>query len=133
MNRLITRAIGLAFVVLLALLVAVPQDVFAQNHVVSPSQLQRDVASASAVRLQNIKDVENLLATPGGRQALESQHLDYRQVKDAVPELSNQELAHLAKMSQDAQQKFAAGDITNRDLLWILVGAAVIILIVVAK
>jgi CHASE3 domain sensor protein len=133
MHKLAARVIDLAFIMLLAFVIVVPQDVFAQNHVVSPSQLQRDVASVSADRQQNINQVEQLLASPGGREALESRHIDYKQVRNAVPELNNQELARLAKMSNDANQRFAAGDITNRDLLWILVAVAVIILIVVAK
>lgn len=133
MHKLATRAVDLAFIMLLALFMIVPQDVFAQNQVVSPSQLQRDIASASAVREQNIHEVESFLGAPGARQALESRHIDYQQVSNAVPELSNQELARLAKISQDAQQKFAAGTMSNRDLLWILIAVAVIILIVVAK
>jgi len=133
MLKLVIRTIELAFIMLLAFVMVVPRDAFAQNHVISPSQLQRDVASASAVRRQNINKVEQFLSTPGARQALESRHIDYKEVNNAVPELSNQELARLAIMSQDAQQKFAAGSISNRDLLWILVAVAVIILIVVAK
>lgn len=133
MLKLVTRTTELAFIIFLAFVMVVPRDAFAQNHVISPSQLQRDAASASAVRQQNISEVEHFLATPGARQALASQHIDYKQVSNAVPQLSNQELARLAKMSQDAQQKFAAGTISNRDLLWILVAVAVIILIVVAK
>lgn len=133
MLKLVTHTTELAFIIFLAFVMVVPRDAFAQNHVISPSQLQRDAASASAVRQQNIGEVEQFLATPGARQALESQHIDYKQVSNAVPQLSNQELARLAKMSQDAQQKFTAGTISNRDLLWILVAVAVIILIVVAK
>jgi hypothetical protein len=133
MHKLFTRTTELAFIMLLALVMLVPQDAFAQNHVISPSQLQRDVASASAIRQHDINQVDQFLATPGARQALESQHIDYQQVSVAVPQLSNQDLARLAKMSLDAQQKFAAGTISNRDLLWILVAVAVIILIVVAK
>jgi len=133
MPKVATRIIDLAFILLLAFVMVVPQAALAQKHVVSPSQLQRDVASASAVRRQNIAEVEQSLSTAESRQALQSRHIDYKQVRNAVPELSNQELAHLAKISRDAQQNFAAGTISNRDLLWILVAVAVIILIVVAK
>ncbi|HVB86082.1 MAG TPA: hypothetical protein VNK23_05370 [Candidatus Dormibacteraeota bacterium] len=133
MHKLAARAVDLAFVILLAIVMVIPQEAFAQNHVISPSQLQRDIASASAVRQQDIREVETFLAVPGSREALASRHIDYRQVRDAVPELSNQELARLAQTSQDAQQRFTAGNITDRDMLWILIAVAVIILIVVAK
>lgn len=135
MSKLATRTVQYALFLLLAsVLLVVPQHTFAQppTHVVSSADLQRDVSSASAARQQNIKQVENFLAMPGARQTLENAHIDYRQVKNAVPQLNDQELARLAKMSQNAQKQFAAGDLSNRDLLWIILGAAVIILIVVA-
>lgn len=134
MNTLVKRPIQYFSIMLLASVLLIPQNVFAQapSHVVSSDQLQRDMQSASATRQQNIKDVESFLAMPGARQALESSHINYQQVKDAVPQLSNQELAHLAKVSQNAQNQFAAGSLSDRDLIWILIGVAVIILIVVA-
>jgi hypothetical protein len=135
MKKFVTRTIRYTPILLLAsVLLVVPRDTFAQppNHSVSSADIQRDVASASAVRQQNIKQVEDFLAMPGARQALQSAHIDYRQVKDAVPQLSDQELARLAVTSQNAQNRFAAGSLSDRDLLYILIGVAVIILIVVA-
>lgn len=134
MNKLVTHVVQYTLILLLASVLLVPRDAFAEapSHVVSAADLQRDVASASAVRQQNIKDVESFLATPGARQSLQSANIDYRQVKDAVPQLNNQELARLAKISQNAQNQFTAGTLSDRDLLFILVGVAVIILIVVA-
>ena len=134
MSMFATRTVPYLLILLLASVLLIPQKAFAQapSHVVSSADLQRDVASASAVRQQNIKQVENFLATPGAQQAIESAHMDYRQVKNAVPQLNDQELARLAKISQNAQKQFAAGDLSNRDLLWIILGAAVIIIIVVA-
>lgn len=134
MKKFVRRTIQYTAILLLASVLLIPQNTFAQppNHAVSSADIQRDVASASAVRQQNIKEVEGFLATPGARQALESAHIDYRQVKDAVPQLSDQELARLAATSENAQNRFAAGSLSDRDLLFILIGVAVIILIVVA-
>ena len=134
MNKLVIRSAQYLSILLLASVFLVPRHALAQppNHIVSSADLQRDVASASAVRQQNIKEVESFLATPGARQALQSAHVDYNQVQDAVPQLSNQELAHLAQVSQNAQNQFAAGSLSDRDLIFILIGVAVIILIVVA-
>jgi molecular chaperone DnaK (HSP70) len=136
MNKLIRQCLYCTSMLLLASVLVAPRDASAQvqapNHVVSSADLQRDVSSASALRQQNIQEVENFLSRPGARQAVESAHINYQQVKDAVPQLSNQELAHLANMSQNAQKQFAAGSLSNRDLLWIIVVAAVIIIIIVA-
>lgn len=135
MKEFATRTTQCSLILLLASVLLVPRGTFAAqtpNHAISSADIQRDVASASAARQQNIKEVESFLTMPGSRQALDSAHIDYRQVKDAVPQLSDQELAQLAKTSQNAQNQFAAGRLSDRDLLWILIGVAVIIIIVVA-
>ncbi|HTV60334.1 MAG TPA: hypothetical protein VMJ93_15785 [Verrucomicrobiae bacterium] len=126
------RTIELVFTLLLAAALATPQDVFAQNHVVSPTQLQKDVAAASSVRQKNLDQLESFLESPEAVRAMKSAHLDYREVQKAVPQLSDQDLAMLSARSVKAQKDFAAGDITDRDLLIILVAVAALILIIVA-
>jgi hypothetical protein len=132
MNKLVIRMIDLLFVSLLSLLLVVPQDVFAQSHVISSADLQRDVAAASAVRQQNIGAIQAFLALPQAREALKSAHIEFRQVASAIPQLSDKDLAQLAQLSQKSQKDFAAGNITNHDLLILLVAVAVLILIIVA-
>jgi hypothetical protein len=132
MTKLLLRTVDLLFVLLLALALATPQGAIAQSHVVSAADLQRDVAAASAARQRNVAQLEGFFSSPEARQALKSNHIDYRQVKEAVPQLSNQDLARLSLLSQKAQKNFAAGDINNHDLLLILVGIAALILIIVA-
>jgi hypothetical protein len=126
------RTVEILFVLLLGLALGTPQDVFAQNHVVSSSDLQKDVAAASLSRQQNIAQLQSFLSTPEAAQAMKTAHIDPQEVHKAVSQLSDQDLATLAARSQKAQKEFAAGDLSNRDLLIILVGVAVIILIIVA-
>ena len=132
MKKLLLRTVDLVFVLLLALVLAIPQGAIAQSHVVSAADLQRDVAAASAARQRNVAQLESFFSSPEARQALKSNRIDYRQVKEAVPQLSNDDLARLSLLSQQTQKNFAAGDITNHDLLLILVGVAALILIIVA-
>ncbi|MGH9739975.1 MAG: hypothetical protein ACRD4X_15515 [Candidatus Acidiferrales bacterium] len=132
MKKLPTRLIDAAFMLLLSLLLVVPQSVFAQNHVVSSADLQRDVAAASAVRQQYVVQIESLFALPQARQALQSAHIDYRQVTDAVPQLTAKDLAQLSLTSAKAKRQFAAGQMSNHDLLLLIVAVAVLILIIVA-
>ncbi|MGH9689165.1 MAG: hypothetical protein ACRD5K_19000, partial [Candidatus Acidiferrales bacterium] len=124
MKKLSNHVIDLAFVFLLFLLLVVPQDVFAQNHVVSSAELQRDVAAASAVRQRNIAQIEDLFALPQARQALQSAHIDYRQVTHAVSQLTAKDLAQLSLTSAKAQRQFAAGQMSNHDLLLLIVAVA---------
>lgn len=105
----------------------------AENHVVSPSELQQATLSAARTRQQNVARVEEFLSSRRARKALKSAHLDPIQIKTAVPTLSNQELARLASRADKAQKDFAAGALTNQQITYILIalGAAVIVLIAV--
>jgi hypothetical protein len=132
MKKLVFCTIEFLFISLLSLLLVIPQDVFAQSHVISSADLQRDVAAASAARRRDIAQVQALFAMPQARQALKSAHLDYRQVTNAIPQLSDKDLAQLSIKAANAQREFAAGQISNHDLLILLVAVAVLILIIVA-
>jgi hypothetical protein len=55
-----------------------------------------------------------------------------QQVKSAVSQLNDQELAQLASRASKAQADFAAGSLSDRDLIIILVCIAALILIIVA-
>jgi CHASE3 domain sensor protein len=53
-------------------------------------------------------------------------------VKTAVSLLSSEELAQLASRAKEAQSDFAAGALSDRELIYIIVGVAILILIIVA-
>ena len=50
----------------------------------------------------------------------------------AVGQLSDEDLARLAERSRQAESDFAAGRISDRDLLWIIVIALGIIVLAIA-
>jgi hypothetical protein len=127
----LTKCVRLATAVVMATVFAIPSS-FAQNHVVSPSDLQKEMVTATQARQQNLDKVQRLFSTEAGRQALQSLHANPEQVKTAVSTLSDQELAQLASKADKAQADFAAGTLTDRDLIIILVAIAALILIIVA-
>jgi hypothetical protein len=113
---------------------AVPQNLFAQavEHVVSPADLQRATVNASRVRQQNLETVKEFFSSEKAQQALKSAHTNPERVKNAVASLSDAELAQLASRVHKTQADFAAGHLTDRDLIIILVAIAALILIIVA-
>ncbi|HZP06519.1 MAG TPA: PA2779 family protein [Terracidiphilus sp.] len=113
---------------------AIPNDVVAQaaSHVVSPSDLTNATLAATQQRQQNVDALNQFFSTPKAQQALESAHINAQQVKTAVSTLSDQELAQLATRVNNAQMDFSAGNITDHDLLIILVCVAALVLIIVA-
>jgi hypothetical protein len=64
--------------------------------------------------------------------ALKSAHIDAQPVKNAVSRLNDEELAQLAARASKAQADFAAGRLSDRDLIIILLAVVALILIIVA-
>ena len=128
----IPRIFQFALILLVGAVLVIPQGALAQNHVVTPSDLQKDVSAASATRQKNLAQVEDFLSSPQAQQAMKSVHVNPQQVKNAVPQLTDDELSQLSARSEKAHKDFAAGNINDRDLLIILVAIAALILIIVA-
>jgi len=116
----------------LAALFVIPSGLMAQTHVVSPSELQAQVLAASQMRQRNIEKLDAFLSSPAATRALADASIDPRQVTTAVSSLSDAELAQLASRADQVQKDFAAGDLSEHDLLLIILGVAVLVLIIVA-
>jgi len=118
----------------LVTILTIPRGLFAQaaEHVVSPSELQKAAVNASRSRQQNLDTLQKFFSSEKAQNALRAGHTDPEQVKQAVASLSDEELAKLAARAQRAQADFAAGNLTDRDLIIILVLIAALILIIVA-
>lgn len=134
MNIDMRQSSRVAATFLLAVVFALPQNLLAQaaTHVVSPSELQQAAVKASTVRQQNLDEVTQFVSSEKAETALRSAHINPEQVKTAVSTLNDAELAQLASRAQKAQADFAAGALSDRDLIVILVAVAVLILIIVA-
>ena len=102
------------------------------DHLVSPSALQDAAADASRNAQQNRDTLDRFFSGDKATKALEASHLNPQQVRSAVAALNDQELAQLASRATKAQSDFAAGNMSDRDLLIILVAIAALILIIVA-
>jgi hypothetical protein len=128
----------------LATIFTIPQSLFAQaavhvasshvvnSHVVNPSDLQKAAVDASRTRQQNRETLKEFFSSEKAQRALKAAHTDPEQVQKAVASLSDEELAQLASRARTAQADFAAGNLSDRDLIIILVLIAALILIIVA-
>jgi hypothetical protein len=111
---------------------AVPPNLRAQQHVARPADIHKELVKATETRQQNRYKMRELFSSKEAQKALKSAGVDPAQVKAAVATLSDAELAQLAARSDKLRDDFAAGRLSDRDLLIILVGIAIIILIIVA-
>jgi len=130
MNLSVLRRSIICFLFALA---AIPSILSAQTHVVNPADLQKAVLAATDARQHNIETITGFMSsTDNALKVLGSVGIDPAQVKTAVSSLNDQELARLAERAQKAQADFAAGRMSERDMLWILIAIAALILIIVA-
>ncbi len=116
----------------LILLFTAPSAVLAETHLVNQTELQHQMLTFSQSRRQNLQAVEEFLSLPQAQKALRELGTNQQQVKTAVAGLSDAELANLAVRAQKTQADFAAGTLTNHDLILIILGMVALILIIVA-
>ena len=102
-----------------------------EDHVVSSSALQQQVESSSADRQQKIDTINRLLSMPQAEQVMRDRHIDAKQVRSAVPTLSDRELADLSARASKAQQDFDAG-ILGVGLLTLIILLIIVIIVVAA-
>ena len=118
--------------IVLGVILAVHPNLLAQTHVVTAGELQKEAVARTRARQHNVETVTQFLSSPTAKKALKSAHLNATQVKTAVSSLSDEEVAQLASRAEKAQADFAAGVISNRDLLIIILGLIALILIIIA-
>jgi hypothetical protein len=126
------QASRVLMVCLLMTMFALPQGLFAESHVVSSVDLQKEAITASQTRQQNMQDVQQFLSSPQAQKAMQSVKANPEQVKTAVSQMSDAELAQMAARTHKAQKDFAAGNLTDRDLVLVILGLVALILIIVA-
>lgn len=132
MPSLMRQFLRVATASMLAVVFMIPQDSLAQSHVVSPADLQNAVIATTQARQKNVETIREFVSSPTAEKALKSAHIDAKQVKESVSRLSDSELSQLAARANKAQADFAAGTLSDRDLIIILVAIAALILIIVA-
>ena len=109
-----------------------PSNLLAQSHVVSQTDIHKELINATQTRQKDLQKVERLFASDEAMKALESARMNPKQVNAAISTLSDAELARLAARADKLDQDFAAGRLSERDLLFVVLGIAAIILIIVA-
>src|SRR6266481_6112015 len=110
----------------------VPARAQEKEHAVSPDQLRNDVRQSAATRQANEAAVREMFASEAGREALKSAGMDYQKVDQAISQVNDQDLARMAERSREVQKDFAAGRMSDRDLIIILLVAVALILIIIA-
>jgi hypothetical protein len=132
MNLDLRSSVGVLVCGILVTLLAAPPSLQAQQHTVSAADIRKELVNATQQRQQNRDKVRELFSSKAAQTALKKAGMNPAQVKAGVATLSDAELARLAARADRARDDFAAGRLSDRDLLIIIVAIAVIVLIIVA-
>ncbi len=131
MFAVVARCARVALACALIAVFAVPQDLLADDHVVTPSDLHRQAVAAAQSRQEKIQSVQKFFASDAAKKALKSARIDYAKVQNVVAQMSDQELAQLAAKTDAAQKDFAAGALTNQQLTYIIIALATAVLVII--
>jgi len=102
------------------------------RHVVTLTELSKDSAGSAEARQANETAIRHLLSSEQGHKALQSAKIDYAKVDSAVAQLSDEDVARIAARSRQVEHDFAAGSLSDRDLLVIVIIAVLVIALVAA-
>ena len=106
--------------------------ILAQTHIVSPSDVHKELVNAAQTRQKNLEKTRRLFSSDETRKALEAAQISPEKVDAAISTLSDDELARLASRADKLDQDFAAGRLSDRDILIVILGLAALVLIIVA-
>ena len=126
------RVCSMLLVLSLVCVWSVPARAQDKEHAVTSGQLRSDLQKAAENRQGNEAAVREMFATDAGKQALKSAGIEYQKVDQAISQVNDEELARLADRSREVQKNFAAGRMSDRDLLIIIVIAVILIVVIVA-
>jgi hypothetical protein len=127
-----TRACSILLAVCLVTVGSPPLGAQQKDHAVSSDQLRIDVQKSAAARQANEAAVREMFASEAGKKALNSAGIDYQRVDQAISQVNDEDLARMADRSHEVQKDFAAGRMSDRDLIIILLVAVALILIIIA-
>ena|SRR5437868_4218692 len=130
MSSRVRNGVRAAVAIVFIFMFAVPSNLFAQEHVVTPGQIHQQLVEAAAVRQRNLDQVNSFFSAPAAKRVLTKAGVDIAQVKTAVSQLNNDELARLQARTDKVQRDLAAGSLTNQELTYIIIALATAVIVI---
>jgi hypothetical protein len=90
------------------------------------------LVNAAQTRQKNLEKTRGLFSSAETRKAMEAAKISPEKVDAAISSLSDEELMRLASRADKLDQDFAAGRLSDRDLLIVILGLAALVLVIVA-
>src|SRR5918996_3566560 len=82
------------------LLIICATGIMAQSHIVSPTEIHKELINTAQTRQQNMEKVKSLFSSDETRKAMEASKISPEKVDAAISTLSDDELARLASRAE---------------------------------
>jgi len=104
-----------------------------EDHVVGPAGLQQALQAKMRERQLDIAKLERFFSLPPVQEAMKAGGIDSTKVQQAIPQLTDEELASISMRAEQIQRDFEAGflGIGSLTLLLLLLIALIIIIVAV--
>jgi hypothetical protein len=114
----------------LALVVVLAPAATPADHIVSPDAVAERLGAAAADRDRNLSTVRTVFATPEAAAAAATLGVDLQATSARLGGLSDAELADLAARAAAIQEDPVAGALTRQQWMYILIGAAAVLVLI---
>lgn len=101
------------------------------DHIVPRQELRSAVQSAAQQRHADIEKINSLFRSSEVSSTLKKTGIQLEQVTEAVPLLSNEELAVLSARAEQIESDIAAGALTNQQITYIIIALATAVLVLI--
>jgi hypothetical protein len=106
-----------------------PAPLAAQQHLVSPDELQQHIRTASDARQSDLRDIRAFFSSEAVADRLPVA-IDPARVNEIVPFLDDAELARLAETTRGVDRDLKAGALSNEHLTYIVIALATAVIVI---
>jgi hypothetical protein len=105
-------------------------QLFAEQHVVMPAELQQRLRAASDSRAEKLARFDRLFVKDEVRLALQTAKLDPKEIRRAAAFLTDDELTRLSDRAVTIDRDVTAGALNNQQLTYIVIALATAVIVI---
>ena len=105
-------------------------QLFAEQHVVMPAELQQRLMAAADSRAEKLARLDSLFGKDEVRRVLQTAKLDPKEIRLATAFLTDDELTSLSNRAVTIDRDVTAGALNNQQLTYIVIALATAVIVI---
>jgi hypothetical protein len=106
-------------------------QLFAEQHVVMPAELQQRIKAATDSREEKLARLDRLFVKDEVQRILQTAKLDPKEVRHAAAFLTDDELTRLSDRAGKIERDITAGALNNQQLTYIVIALATAVIVII--